>query len=191
MNEVTRSEFLKLRNTVAGLSAISEGPTGPTGPQGATGPIGNTGATGATGNTGPTGLTGATGATADTSDLAKSVYYRDYASNTAVSDVLIQSGWFYAQGADATPLSVSITFPEEFDTVLMVIPTGVNLSKLAASGVPTGANDWPNSSSSPITAAYTALTVSGCTLQLIRATNFSSSYYYGGGWIAMGTKART
>lgn len=124
------------------------------------------------------------------STLIKSISYKDYLTNTSISNVLIQSGWFYVVGADATPLSVNITFPEEFDTILMVIPVGVNLSKLASSGVPSGLNDWPNASSSPITAAYTALTTTGCTLQLVRATNFSSSYYYGGGWIAIGTKSR-
>lgn len=115
---------------------------------------------------------------------------QNVSTNADVTNQCIQHGWSYIQGDGTTEHEISITFPTAFDDVPTLMLTVADGAKATSAGAPTSAGDIPSLNSNHMSIAYTALSASGFTARLWRASNLLSTYNYPFAWMAIGTKAR-
>ena len=109
------------------------------------------------------------------------------ASNTSGKNVTIQAGWAANTGSAASSMSIPVTFPTAFTTILGVV---TQLNAVKATTAPSTIKDLnANYNTTAETFSVSAGTISetGFTANLARnSATFSAGTYYGFSWLAWG-----
>lgn len=112
---------------------------------------------------------------------------QDNTSNSSVLNQRIQTGWGFIQGTDVQSIAETVTLPVAYDTAPIII-IGVLGAKNSS---PSAIGDFDTLIGTANMPQAKAITQTQFTVDWVTeaGTIFSSSYYYGYTWIAIGTIA--
>lgn len=124
--------------------------------------------------------------------LIENMHYQTDNNNSIVSTqdakIQLQAGWAQATGSGASSMSIPVTFPQAFTTVLGVIVQLNAVKATTAASTIKDLNANYNTTAEVFSASAGTILETGFTANLARSTStYSAGTFYGLSWFAWGT----
>ena len=112
--------------------------------------------------------------------------YQANTTNSAETGQTIQHGWGFIQGNNSSNIQETVTFPTEFATESPVIQITFYGARAVSGGAPTSTDDFTNGFGNFEGMAAQEINTTDFVARMYADSNYSSSFYYGYGWLAIG-----